>query len=501
MQVIDDCGLPDLDASPRSASCIASASSMTCASRRRRGDAERRHGRLAVGRGRAVPIAAARGTRSVRRRAGVGRRRSRAPRPRRSSRWATARAMRWTTTCGCGSPIGCRRKGDAPTPMRARPHPHRAARRPRDDGARRAAARGAHRLRAGRKRRAPEHPAGHGRGERRSVGRPPRVDPARGDDRDDVPVEDRSPGATCCRWRAAGEPAAPLLARDAPPLDGPAASSGEIHVPAARARRARSSCGSAVRHGSRQLGARPRVHCAKTRAQVRTCARRRRRRPAARALSTSRRPSAAQTAPRRRRRRPAVREARRRKVTVDDGRDAAMSVADADDELSIPSRGGRVLASSAAVALIAVAVVASGGAGRAAPTTRRAGGAGDAAAAPGATAQPTIVPLASAPAGKPSGAPRRRRRRWTRGAAGRSRWRRRGARGAGRTQRRSAHGARARGRGAAAAVACRLAFQQRRMRDAEATCTAARDANPESADAYMGCWPTRCSTATTGARR
>ena len=33
-------------------------------------------------------------------------------------------------------------------------------------------------------------------------------------------------------------------------------------------------------------------------------------------------------------------------------------------------------------------------------------------------------------------------------------------------------------------AACRTAFQERRMRDAEATCTAARDANPESADAY-----------------
>jgi len=33
-------------------------------------------------------------------------------------------------------------------------------------------------------------------------------------------------------------------------------------------------------------------------------------------------------------------------------------------------------------------------------------------------------------------------------------------------------------------VACRTAFQERRMRDAEATCTAARDANPDSPDAY-----------------
>jgi Flp pilus assembly protein TadD len=31
---------------------------------------------------------------------------------------------------------------------------------------------------------------------------------------------------------------------------------------------------------------------------------------------------------------------------------------------------------------------------------------------------------------------------------------------------------------------CRLAFDQNRMRDAEAACTAARDANPESADAH-----------------
>jgi Tfp pilus assembly protein PilF len=45
-----------------------------------------------------------------------------------------------------------------------------------------------------------------------------------------------------------------------------------------------------------------------------------------------------------------------------------------------------------------------------------------------------------------------------------------------------------------------MAFEQKRMRDAEGACVAARDANPESAEAH-GCSRTRCSTATSGARR
>jgi tetratricopeptide (TPR) repeat protein len=110
-------------------------------------------------------------------------------------------------------------------------------------------------------------------------------------------------------------------------------------------------------------------------------------------------------------------------------------------------------------------------------------------ARPSATGQPTIVPLASAPASQPSAAL---------AVADDAAATRRGpippAAAVATTpavrdelDERSADPRMARERAAEARpllVACRTAFQERRMRDAEATCTAARDANPESPDAY-----------------
>jgi CheY-like chemotaxis protein len=161
-----------------------------------------------------------------------------------------------------------------------------------------------------------------------------------------------------------------------------------------------------------------------------------------------------------------------------------VSDADADDDIDIPSRGRRVLGVVAgAVVLVGVVVVLASRSGRSRDARHDEQAAQQTApAAPSAT-QPTIVPLDSAPAGKPQ------QNALTVGGDAQ------GARKGMPTQavvreeldERSADPRMARERAAEARpllAVCRTAFQERRMRDAEATCTAARDANPDSADAY-----------------
>jgi hypothetical protein len=166
-----------------------------------------------------------------------------------------------------------------------------------------------------------------------------------------------------------------------------------------------------------------------------------------------------------------------------------------DDDLDVPTRGRRVLAVVAVgVAAIAVAVGLTwrpkrSGDGHDQPVAQETGGAQP----QGAPGQPTIVPLASAPTGQPPGAitvsdeaaagARKEPVPATSGTAAPAP----AASARDDLDERAADPRMARERAAEARpllVACRTAFQERRMRDAEAACTAARDANPDSADAY-----------------
>ena len=112
LQVIDDCGLPDLDA--------VAAIGKLCRERiihdirvsvEEDESRRRRHGGVAVGRGGAVPLAGAARTRSVRRRSRAGRRRARPPdRAARSAGRRRARGAR-RRHARRDSPIDCRPKG------------------------------------------------------------------------------------------------------------------------------------------------------------------------------------------------------------------------------------------------------------------------------------------------------------------------------------------------------------------------------------------------------
>ena len=92
VQVIDDCGLPGPGRGRRDRQALSRADHSRHPRSRRRGrDGQRRHGRLAVGRGGAVPLARAPGAGPVRGRARSGRRRARAPDGADRSAWRGAR--------------------------------------------------------------------------------------------------------------------------------------------------------------------------------------------------------------------------------------------------------------------------------------------------------------------------------------------------------------------------------------------------------------------------
>ena len=172
-------------------------------------------------------------------------------------------------------------------------------------------------------------------------------------------------------------------------------------------------------------------------------------------------------------------------LKVDDGRDEAFSRAEAEDELGVSPRGRRVLY------VVAVMLLVAASAGAIAVAMRRNSKPSfadehepkepAAAASQPAPARPTIAPLIetrAAAATKPTpidtmGGPARKPVT----SLGNAREE---------LDERTADPRMARERASEARPllsVCRMAFEQNRMRDAEAACTAARDANPESADA------------------
>jgi CheY-like chemotaxis protein len=173
-------------------------------------------------------------------------------------------------------------------------------------------------------------------------------------------------------------------------------------------------------------------------------------------------------------------------IKIDDGRDEAFSKADAEDELGVSSRGRRVIAA------VAIVLVVSGGVILALKRNNKPTLADETEAKEHATAsasgpapravQPTIVPLVetrAASATKPApidAVAGTGRKPITALSNAREE-----------LDERTADPRMARERSSEARPllsVCRMAFEQNRMRDAEAACTAARDANPESADAH-----------------
>ena len=174
-------------------------------------------------------------------------------------------------------------------------------------------------------------------------------------------------------------------------------------------------------------------------------------------------------------------------IKIDDGRDDVFSKADAEDELGVSSRGKRALTAVAVVVAVAAGVIFA---------VKRNGkpALDDAHAQKEQVKAAAVVPpparvvaahRADGNARRPDGvtSPRRSTRSASRGASRP----RRSARAREELDERTADPRMARERASEARPllsVCRLAFEQNRMRDAEAACTAARDANPESADAH-----------------
>jgi CheY-like chemotaxis protein len=175
----------------------------------------------------------------------------------------------------------------------------------------------------------------------------------------------------------------------------------------------------------------------------------------------------------------------RKKISIDDGRNDAFSKSYAEDELGVSSRGRKVLA-VAGIGLVVIigAVLGIRKAHRPAVDEERETKEQSAAPAP-VTPHPTspiVAPLPATPAvatGKPATvdpiATGARKPATPIGAARED------------LDERAADPRMARERVSEARPLlslCRMAFEQNRMRDAEATCTAARDANPDSAEAH-----------------
>lgn len=185
-------------------------------------------------------------------------------------------------------------------------------------------------------------------------------------------------------------------------------------------------------------------------------------------------------------RRESSKDAASKTIKIDDGRDEVFSKADAEDELGVSSRGKRALTAVAVVVAVAAGVIfAVKRNGKPALDDAHAQKEQVKAAAvapPPAASSPIITPMGTrtAQAG-PKPAPVD-----ALGVAGRKLP---APLGSAREEldERTADPRMARERASEARPLlsiCRLAFEQNRMRDAEAACTAARDANPESADAH-----------------
>ena len=173
-------------------------------------------------------------------------------------------------------------------------------------------------------------------------------------------------------------------------------------------------------------------------------------------------------------------------IKVDDGRDAAFSKSDAEDELGVSSTSKKVMgfvAGALALVIVIVAIKVKTGHKRALVEDREPKEVASA-PAPATPAQPVIVPIADT-RGASSGAKTVPAAMDATGAAGRKQV---APLGAVRDEldERSADPRMVRDRASEARpllYVCRMAFDQKRMRDAEGACVAARDANPDSAEA------------------
>jgi len=175
----------------------------------------------------------------------------------------------------------------------------------------------------------------------------------------------------------------------------------------------------------------------------------------------------------------------RKKIKIDDGRDEAFSKADAEDELGVSSRGRKVLAVAAIGIVVSVsAIVAIWKAHK--PSLDEGGDTKEQVTAPAppppAPTAPVIAPLPGTPASTTAVKP-------PVDAIGVGARKPAAPLGTAREEsdERAADPRMARERVSEARPllsVCRMAFEQNRMKDAEGACTAARDANPESAEAH-----------------
>jgi len=174
-------------------------------------------------------------------------------------------------------------------------------------------------------------------------------------------------------------------------------------------------------------------------------------------------------------------------IKVDDGRDAKFSKADAEDELGVSSTSKKVMAvvgGALALVVVIVAIKVRTSHKRALVEEPEAKEVASA-PAPARPAQPVIVPIADTRGTSSAGAKTVAASMDATGAAGRKQV---APLGAVRDEldERTADPRMVRDRVSEARpllYVCRMAFDQKRMRDAEGACVAARDANPDSAEA------------------
>jgi CheY-like chemotaxis protein len=175
-------------------------------------------------------------------------------------------------------------------------------------------------------------------------------------------------------------------------------------------------------------------------------------------------------------------------IKVDDGRDAAFSKADAEDELGVSSRGRKVLlVAGAAVAVVVTVLIAvkTNGRSKRSLAEDQTGHESVSAVAPPAVA-PVIVPIEETRGNSPSPTRPPTPVSVETGAGSRKPVAQMGPAREDADER-AADPRMARERASETRpllYVCRMAFDAKRMRDAEGACTAARDANPDSAEAH-----------------
>jgi CheY-like chemotaxis protein len=174
----------------------------------------------------------------------------------------------------------------------------------------------------------------------------------------------------------------------------------------------------------------------------------------------------------------------RKKIPIDDGRDEAFSKADAEDELGVSSRGRKVLAVAGLGLLVSLgAITAIWKAHKPSDDDDRETKKQVTAPAPApAASAPIIAPMPATPASTTAAKP-------PVDTLGLASHKPAAPLGTSREEpdERASDPRMARERVSEARPllsVCRLAFEQNRMKDAEGACTAARDANPESAEAH-----------------